>query len=134
MPNSDQWDQLNERLRQLGVDDADLTEQFILGSGSGGQKINKTSSCVFLKHLPSGTIVKCQAERSREQNRYLARVELCNKLEAAEQSRRLARKQASEKRRRQHRKPSAASKRRTLDNKSKQSIKKKLRKPPTRND
>lgn len=69
------------RLAALGVVDADLHEEFIRGSGSGGQKINKTSSCVLLTHLPTGLQVKCQKTRSREQNRFFARRLLLEKLE-----------------------------------------------------
>lgn len=65
----------------LSVREEDLEERFILGSGSGGQKINKTSSCVYLKHLPTGHEVQCQESRSREKNRALARERLCDFLE-----------------------------------------------------
>jgi len=67
-------------MKQLGIDEDDLIEKFILGSGKGGQKVNKTSSCVYLKHLPTGIEVKCQQGRSRELNRYVARYELCEKF------------------------------------------------------
>ena len=50
----------------LGISEGDLLEKFVRGSGAGGQKINKTSNCVFLKHLPSGVCIKCQMDRSRE--------------------------------------------------------------------
>jgi protein subunit release factor B len=72
---------LKLRLKELHVDDNSLEEQFVQGSGKGGQKINKTSSCVILKHLPSGLVIKCQESRSRELNRYYARKMLCDKLE-----------------------------------------------------
>ncbi len=72
---------LRLRMMELEIRDADLTEKFIRGTGSGGQKINKTSSCVYLKHEPSGIEVKCQRERSREINRFLARRELCDLYE-----------------------------------------------------
>ena len=68
---------LQQRMALLGIDEADLTEKFVRGSGSGGQKINKTNNCVFLKHEPSGVAIKCQLDRSRELNRFLARRELC---------------------------------------------------------
>ena len=48
------------RRERRGINDNDLIEKFILGSGSGGQKINKTSSCVYIKHLPTGIEIKCQ--------------------------------------------------------------------------
>ena len=81
MITKEKWEELEGRMAHLGVREEELVEKFILGSGSGGQKINKTSSCVYLKHIPSGLEVKCQRDRSREMNRYLARRELCEKLE-----------------------------------------------------
>lgn len=81
MVTLDKWNQLKERMKKLSLSEEDLQEKFILGSGSGGQKINKTSSCVYLKHLPSGLEIKCQQDRSRDINRFLARKELCEKIE-----------------------------------------------------
>ena len=72
---------LRLRMIELEIQESDLTEKFVRGTGRGGQKINKTSSCVYLKHLPSGIEVKCQRERSREINRFLARRELCDLYE-----------------------------------------------------
>ena len=74
--------QLNDRMEQLGISEQDIVEKFIKGSGPGGQKINKTSSCVYILHKPSGIEIKCQQERSQTMNRYLAKVELCEQLEA----------------------------------------------------
>ena len=62
------------RMSRLGIGREDITETFIRGSGNGGQKINKTSSCVQLKHEASGIIIRCQSERSLAQNRYLAQI------------------------------------------------------------
>ncbi len=73
--------ELAERMRALGLRDADLEETFTRGSGKGGQKVNKTSNCVCLIHLPSGIVVKCHREREREINRFLARRALCDELE-----------------------------------------------------
>src|SRR5690625_3887860 len=72
---------LQRRMARLCVYEEDLIEKFILGSGPGGQKINKTASCVYLKHLPSGIEVKCGQKRSRELNRFLARRHLCEQIE-----------------------------------------------------
>lgn len=74
-------DELAERMKQLGIRNEDLTEKFILGSGRGGQNLQKTASCVYLKHLPSGIEVKCSKDRSREVNRFIARRELCDQFE-----------------------------------------------------
>ncbi|MDZ4164924.1 MAG: peptide chain release factor-like protein [Smithellaceae bacterium] len=72
---------LRERMARLGVTEKDLQETFIRSSGPGGQKVNKTSSCVQLVHLPTGISVKCQRERSQTLNRFLARRILLDQLE-----------------------------------------------------
>ncbi|KAL8698144.1 MAG: hypothetical protein Q9201_006736 [Fulgogasparrea decipioides] len=69
---------------RLVISEDDIEERFLKGSGPGGQKINKTSSAVQLKHLPTGMVVKSQATRSRSQNRSIARRLLADKLEEAE--------------------------------------------------
>ncbi len=103
-------DTLIKRLERMGIREEDLEERFVLGSGSGGQKINKTSSCVYLKHLPSGREVTCQETRSREKNREIARTRLCEFFEekAKEEELEIARRRAA--RRYQKRKPSRAAK------------------------
>ena len=122
---------LHTRMEALGVREADLDERFILGSGKGGQKINKTASCVHLLHRPSGIEVKCQRERSQAMNRFLARRELCERLEERREGERSARRQAAEKIRRQKRRRSRRAKARMLDDKRKQGAKKDLRRPPS---
>ena len=118
-------------MEELSIKEEDLVEKFILGSGSGGQKINKTSSCVYLKHLPTGIEVKCQQERSRELNRYLARKELCKRLEEIISKRVAQQTQVMEKLRRQKKKRSYASKEKMLAEKKAISQKKVLRKRPS---
>ncbi|KAI5245857.1 hypothetical protein E4T43_02954 [Aureobasidium subglaciale] len=61
--------------------ESDITEAFLKGTGPGGQKINKTSSAVQLKHLPTGIVIKCQETRSRSQNRKIARRILAERIE-----------------------------------------------------
>jgi len=73
--------ELKERMARLHIKEADLRERFIKGAGPGGQKINKTSSCVQLLHVPSGIEVKCAVSRSQAMNRFLARRQLCERLE-----------------------------------------------------
>jgi len=114
-------------MARLGVREADLIEKFVLGSGSGGQKVNKTASCVYLRHVTSGIEVKCQWERSREMNRFLARRELCERLEQKIMGRASARQQAMEKIRRQKRRRSRRQKERMLDDKRQHSDKKQSR-------
>jgi len=118
---------LEKRMERLGIRESDLVEKFVLGSGKGGQKINKTSSCVYLRHTPSGLEVKCQRERSRALNRYLARQELCSRLEDRILGARSERRQAVEKIRRQKRRRSRRQKARMLADKRQQGEKKGLR-------
>ena len=73
---------LAEKMAVLGVREEDLEERFIRSSGKGGQHVNKSSTCVYLKHLPSGIEVKCMVDRSQSVNRFLARRELLERLEA----------------------------------------------------
>jgi protein subunit release factor B len=118
---------LTVRMERLGIREADLEEAFIRGSGSGGQKVNKTSSCVQLRHRPSGIEVKCQQERSQAMNRYFARRELCDRLEERVKGEASARRQEQEKVRRQKRRRSRRQKARMLDEKKKQGDKKEQR-------
>jgi len=67
-------------MERLGIREQDILEKFIHGGGKGGQKINKSASCVYLKHRPTGIEVKCQAERSQLLNRFLARRILAEKI------------------------------------------------------
>ena len=121
---------LEQSMASLGIREEDLLEKFVRGSGSGGQKINKTSNCVFLKHLPTGVCIKCQIDRSREMNRFLARRELCDQLDAIRQGKAIAKTQAIEKLRRQKRPRSQRSKQRSIADKRALSQKKSLRRSP----
>ena len=134
MPSPEKTAALEARMLSLGITEDTLLEKFIQGSGSGGQKVNKTASCVYLKHSTSGIEVKCQQQRSRELNRYIARRELCERLEVIRDGKKSARKQAQEKIRRQKRRRSRRAKNRMLDDKSKHSQKINLRKDPGSND
>lgn len=120
---------LTRQMDRLGIREADLVERFIKGSGKGGQKVNKTSSCVYILHEPTGIEVKCQRERSQALNRFLARRELCERLETKVEGEKSAREQAREKIRRQKRRRSRKQKARMLDEKSKQGEKKVRRRP-----
>jgi protein subunit release factor B len=73
-----QW--LKKKMVALGIREEDIEEKFIRSSGSGGQKVNKTSTCVYLRHMPTGIEVKCMEERSQSLNRFLARRELVEKI------------------------------------------------------
>ena len=128
--SSEKLTDLEQRMLALGISADNLLEKFVRGSGAGGQKINKTSSCVFLKHLPSGLTIKCQAERSREMNRFLARREMCEELEAIRDGKESERVQEMEKIRRQKRRRSRRSKQRSVADKRILSTKKSLRRAP----
>lgn len=83
MINKEKTNTLIEKMKALNIEEKDLVEKFILGSGRGGQKLQKTASTVYLKHLPTGIEIKCQESRSREDNRYFARLRIYEKLQAA---------------------------------------------------
>ena len=118
---------LLERMESLGVREQDIDEQFVRSSGAGGQKVNKTSTCVVLHHRPSGIRVKCQRERSQALNRFLARRILLDKLEAQLRGARTAAEQEIAKIRRQKRKRSRRAKLKMLEAKRHQAEKKLLR-------
>jgi protein subunit release factor B len=118
---------LEKKMDKLGISEKDIEEKFIRSSGKGGQKVNKTASCVYLKHLPTGIEVKCQKERSQALNRFLARRILVNKIETIKLGKLSEEKKKIEKIRRQKRKRSKRAKEKMLDNKKKQSQKKKSR-------
>ena len=126
----EKWEELNLRMHRLNIHESDLVEKFILGSGSGGQKINKTSSCVYIKHVPSGIEVKCQSTRSRELNRLYARRELCERLEGVLFKEKSCREKEAQKIRRQKRRRSRRAQEKVLAGKKIQSTKKNLRKSP----
>lgn len=73
---------LDELMKHLGVREEDIVEKFIRAQGPGGQNVNKVSTCVQLRHIPTGIEVKCQEERSQAQNRYRARKILLKKIES----------------------------------------------------
>jgi protein subunit release factor B len=125
---------LVEKMEALNIREEDITETFIRSSGKGGQHVNKTSTCVYLKHLPTGIEVKCQQERSQSLNRYRARVLLAKKIEQLVKGRESVEVQRIEKIRRQKRKRSKRSKEKMLADKKIVSEKKKLRSRPDENN
>jgi len=95
-----------ERMVRLGIAEEDLRETFVRSSGPGGQNVNKTSTCVYLVHLPSGLSVKCQQDRSQTVNRLLARRLLLDRIERLKTGQISAEKARIEKIRRQKRRRS----------------------------
>ncbi len=118
---------LRQRMERLGVREEEFRETFIRSSGPGGQKVNKTSSCVQLVHLPTGLAVKCQQERSQTLNRFLARRLLLDRIERLRTGIISAEKARAEKIRRQKRRRSRRAKEKTLEAKHLQAEKKALR-------
>ncbi|HSR87656.1 MAG TPA: peptide chain release factor-like protein [Pontiella sp.] len=127
MITAEKQEKLQQRMATLGISETDVDEYFIRGSGKGGQKINKTSSCVQLVNRPSGIEIRCQQTRSQADNRYWARRELCDRIEETVLGEKSARQQAAEKIRRQKRRRSRRAKARMLDAKTRQGEKKKMR-------
>ena len=125
---------LAKRLDRLGVREEDLVEKFIRASGPGGQKVNKTSSAVYLKHTPTGIEVKAQTTRSQALNRFNARRQLAERIEADILGKKTAAKQKAEKVRRQKRRRSRRAKAKMLDEKRRQGDKKRQRGKPSRDD
>ena len=101
-------DELRKRMAACGVREEDLDESFITSGGPGGQKVNRSATCVQLKHKPTGLEVKMQQERSQSLNRFFARRRLCEMLEREtlgslspeEQERERIRKQKARRKRR----------------------------------
>jgi len=96
---------LEEKMKQIGIKNSDLKEQFIPVGGPGGQKRNRSASGVSVTHIPTGIRVKCQENRSQAINRFLARRRLVSKLETmllgkeSEDGRRIARKKKQKRKR-----------------------------------
>jgi protein subunit release factor B len=108
-------DILRRRLAAAGVRPEDVEEKFIRGAGPGGQKINKTSSTVWLRHGPTGIEVRMQRERSQVANRVLAWAGLCEKLEARRHAAAAMKQDERQKNIRRHRQKSYGQKARMIE-------------------
>ena len=120
-------DVLADRMQKLEIRGSDLEESFARSSGPGGQNVNKVSTSVTLRHLPTGISVTVQDSRSQAVNRKLARERLLDAIESARQEQRKAEIAKREKERRRKSPRPAALKRRILDSKRKRSELKKQR-------
>src|SRR3989304_1715998 len=106
--------ELREKMDSLNIREDDIKESFIRSGGKGGQHVNKVSTCVYLRHVPTGIEVKYQKERSQSLNRYHARVLLVKKIDQMIRGRESEERQEIEKIRRQKRKRSKRAKERTF--------------------
>ncbi|MFH1723449.1 MAG: peptide chain release factor-like protein [Elusimicrobiota bacterium] len=120
-------DELEGRMRDLGISRDEVQETFTRSGGKGGQHVNKVSTCVVVRHLPTGVVVRCDTERSQSRNRALAWKRLLDKIEERRRAARAARRAAAEKERRRKRKRPRALKESILKAKKRRSETKKLR-------
>ncbi len=127
MVSAEKLNALEEKMERLGIKESDILEKFVRSQGHGGQKVNKTSTCVYLKHIPTGIEVKCQKERSQSINRFYARRMLTEKIESMILGKESEKQQQIEKVKRQKRKRSKRAKEKVLQLKHLQSAIKKSR-------
>ena len=125
--SADKLAQFEQRMGALGVNEGDLEETFVRSGGAGGQKVNKSSSCVMLLHRPTGLRVKCQTTRHQAMNRFLARRLLLDKIERLQKGCVATERAQMEKIRRHKRKRSRRAKERLLADKARHGDKKRLR-------
>jgi len=118
---------LDEKMERLGIKETDILERFVRSRGHGGQNVNKVSTCVYLKHIPTGVEVKCQEQRSQALNRFLARRILTQKIERLILGKESEERQRIAKIKRQKRRRSKPAQEKVLELKRMQSDKKKSR-------
>ena len=114
-------------MAELGIREEDVIERFIRSRGHGGQNVNKVSTCVYLKHVPTGIEVKCQQERSQALNRFFARRILAEKIETMILGKESEQQQRIQKIKRQKRRRSRRAKEKVLELKHITSQKKRSR-------
>jgi len=125
---------LKKRMRNIGIKESEIEEKFIRSGGRGGQNVNKVSTCVYLKHLPTGIEVKCSRERYQYINRFLARRILVDKIEELKNNRLSVIKMKIAKIKRQKRRRSRRAKEKVLEAKRIRSQLKEKRSFEPRND
>ena len=120
-------DTLANRMRKLEISESDLREIFARSSGPGGQNVNKVSTAVTLRHLPTGISVTVQDSRSQAVNRRLARERLLEAIESVRERQRMAEIATHEKERRRKSPRPPALKRKILNSKRRRGELKKQR-------
>lgn len=115
------------RMKSLGIRREDLEESFSRSSGPGGQHVNKVSTQVTIRHVPSELSVTISDSRSQSLNRQLALDRLLDVFEKQRAQKRQERLAAIAKARRQKAKRSRATKHKLVEGKRRRGETKKLR-------